>query len=155
MTHTLITKILNIPTLFVIDDFQNKKRMKKKIDNSVWLKSKTRYISVLKTPKTWIKDKIFVFSCTPHWSSESVIPQGAFDKVLRERGEFAPQVSDNLFRLRLNHTDKMKFLSVWWRIEILVKDKNHTFQYIYKGQRRWAVMVRVFGTLNQSMSNTN
>ena len=132
---------------------KQKKDEKKKLTTRIDLNQKPGIY--LKTPKTWLTDKIFVFSCTSHWSSESVIPQGAFDKLLREWGEFAPQVSDNLFRLRLNDRDKMKFLSAWWRIEILVKDKNHMFQYIYKRQRRWAVMVRFFGTLNQSMNNTN
>ena len=64
MTHTLITQILNMPTLFVIDDFQNKKKMEKKLTTQFDLNQKPGIY--LKTPKTWITDKIFVFNCTPH-----------------------------------------------------------------------------------------
>ena len=154
MTHSSMTKILNTPSLFVIDDFKNKKKkMKQNLTTQSELNQKPGIYP--KTPKAWITDKIFVLNCTPHWSSESVIPQGAFDKVLREWGKFVPQVSDSLFRLSLIRTDKIKFQSTWWRIETFVKDKITFLYCIYKRKRRWAVMVRLFGTLNQSMNNTN
>lgn len=64
--------------------------MKEKLTTQSELKQKPGIY--LKMPKTWITDKIFVVNCTPRWSIEPGVSQGAFEKVLRERGKFARQV---------------------------------------------------------------